>query len=152
MKITLFAVGRMKRGPLLDLVSTYTQRSEWPITIKEIEGKPGLSGPSLVIDEGEKLLSALPDGITLLGLDEKGEQLSSTEFAKLIESLQVGGHSHLGFVIGGADGLSDGVRTRAHKLISFGRCTWPHMMVRPMLCEQLYRAQQILKGHPYHRE
>lgn len=152
MKITLFAVGRMKRGPFADLVSIYTQRSEWPIAIKEVEGKPGLSGPSLIADEGDKLLASMPDGVMLIGLDEKGDQLSSSEFAKLLESLQINGHSHIGFVIGGADGLSDGVRARAHKLISFGRCTWPHMMVRPMLCEQLYRAQQILKGHPYHRE
>lgn len=151
MKITLNAVGRMKKGPLLDLIQEYSKRLSWTLSITEIEAKLGLSGDVLKQAEGEVLLKAVPDGEYVIALDERGQELSSQGFSNLLEDIQ---HHHGGtvhFIIGGADGLSDQVRERAQRLVSFGKTTWPHMMVRVMLLEQLYRAQQIQKGHPYHR-
>ncbi|MBB6254707.1 rRNA large subunit m3Psi methyltransferase RlmH [Nitrospirillum iridis] len=86
-----------------------------------------------------------------MALDERGKALPSEAFARQVGAWRDGGVADLAFVIGGADGLAEEVRRRASLLIAFGPMTWPHMMVRGMLAEQLYRAQQILAGHPYHR-
>ena len=85
-------------------------------------------------------------------MDEKGKTLSSIEFSKHIEKIQLDSTNGIQFIIGGADGLDDEIRDQARLIMSFGRQTWPHMMARVMLLEQIYRAQQILAGHPYHRE
>jgi len=101
--------------------------------------------------EGELLFQAIETDSVVIGLDERGTSLSSTEFAQILEGYRNEGIKSLTFVIGGADGLSDAVRARSQRLISFGRMTWPHLLVRGMVVEQIYRAQQILIGHPYHR-
>jgi 23S rRNA (pseudouridine1915-N3)-methyltransferase len=85
-------------------------------------------------------------------MDERGKSLPSLKFADKIRDLQNQGRSHIQFIIGGADGLGDDIRKRADLLLSFGAQTWPHMLARVMLLEQIYRCQQILSGHPYHRE
>ena len=102
--------------------------------------------------EGELLLKAIPQSAIIIALDERGEKLRSTNFANKVSAWQDQGVVNLVFLIGGADGYDEKIKSRAHYLISFGDMTWPHMMVRAMLCEQLYRASAILSGHPYHKD
>jgi len=101
-------------------------------------------------EECQNILKKLDRALPLIALDEKGKSFSSIEFSKKIEQLSLSGTIQI--VIGGADGLSQDIRDQADIITNFGRLTWPHMMVRVMLVEQLYRAQQILANHPYHRE
>ncbi len=101
--------------------------------------------------EASLLLGAVPEGATVVALDERGKAISSETLAKKIGAWQSQGQSNFAFLIGGADGLDDSVRDRADLLLPFGTVTWPHLLVRAMLAEQLYRAESILAGHPYHR-
>jgi 23S rRNA (pseudouridine1915-N3)-methyltransferase len=152
MNITIIAVGRMKKSPENDLISTYIKRCPWNIKITEVEEKRPLKGLERMDREGDLLLGAIPDGSTVIALDERGKEMRSTAFAKKIENWQDQGASNLVFLIGGADGFADKVKQHANGLISLGEMTWPHMMVRAMLSEQLYRASTILQGHPYHKD
>lgn len=120
----------------------YQKRLKAKFNIIELEGHSQK-------EELEKLKSKISPTSSLIVLDEKGKSFSSIEFSKKLDSLE---NSNLQIIIGGADGLDDDIRNRADLLISFGKQTWPHMMVRVMVMEQLYRAQQILANHPYHRE
>ncbi len=149
--ITIAAVGRLRRGPELELIETYRKRLSWAVTIREVEEKRPLSTAERRAREGERLLDALPAGALVVVLDERGRQFSSEEFADQLRKWQESGHRSLGFVIGGADGLDRAVTDRATILLALGAMTWPHMMARCMLVEQLYRAQQIQAGHPYHK-
>lgn len=151
MRITIAAVGRAKAGPARDLYDLYAARLAWPLTLQEVEERRPLKGAALQDREAELLLGALPKDALVLALDEKGKNLSSADFAALLGRYRDQGTSNLAFVIGGADGLSATVRSRANRLIAFGAATWPHLLVRGLLVEQLYRAQTILAGHPYHR-
>lgn len=152
MRITVCAVGRLKKGPWRALVDEYVKRLNWSVTVVEVEAKAGLSGTALKDEEGQLLLKSIPEDSYIITLDEKGRESTSRELSQKIEHIQHHGGGKICFVIGGADGLSDVVKSRVNQSISFGRTTWPHMMVRVMLLEQVYRAQQILNGHPYHRE
>ena len=148
MRIRLIAVGRMRRGVERDFFEHYRQRLRWAIELREIDDrKTGGSKER----EGEAILGAVPDGAPLVALDEGGRDLASSDLAKRIGAWRDTGVSDLAFAIGGADGLSEQVRRTADLLLAFGSATWPHLMVRGMLAEQLYRSQQILAGHPYHR-
>lgn len=102
--------------------------------------------------EVELITAAIPDGATIVALDETGRNLTSREFAKRLSHWRDTGTNELVFIIGGADGLTDEIRNKATLVMSFGKSTWPHLLVRGMLAEQLYRAQQIHAGHPYHRD
>ena len=102
--------------------------------------------------EGELILAALPPGARLVALDEHGGAWSSRVFAERLAQWRDQGTATLAFAIGGADGLDRTVIDRADAVLSLGPMTWPHLLVRGMLLEQLYRAQQILAGHPYHRD
>ena len=97
------------------------------------------------------LLGSIPPSTFLITLDENGENLTSEEFAACLQDIQVYHQGKLGLIIGGPNGLSKEIKDKSQKSIAFGHMTWPHLFVRVMLVEQLYRAQQILKGHPYHR-
>lgn len=152
MNITVIAVGRVKKSPENEIISTYLSRCPWNINIIEVEEKRPIKGNERMSREGELLLNAVPKGATVIALDERGRQMRSTEFAKKIETWQDRGISNLVFLIGGADGYDEKVKARADALISFGSMTWPHMLVRSMLCEQLYRAFTILNNHPYHKD
>lgn len=101
--------------------------------------------------EGEALLAAIPGGARIVALDERGRSESSEALANRLGRWRDDGVRTAGFIIGGADGLDESVRKKADLVLSFGALTWPHMLVRAMLAEQLYRAQSILAGHPYHR-
>ncbi|MFM2045049.1 MAG: hypothetical protein RLY86_3625 [Pseudomonadota bacterium] len=151
MRLWLAAVGRAKPGPARDLFEEYRTRLTWPLSLKEVETRKRVEGAELKRLEAELLLAAVPDGATLIALDERGKALPSPDFAARIGAWRDQGVQDLAFIIGGADGLAEEVRQRAHLLLAFGPMTWPHMMVRGMLAEQIYRAQQILAGHPYHR-
>jgi 23S rRNA (pseudouridine1915-N3)-methyltransferase len=148
MRVTIAAVGRAKPGPLKDLFETYVRRIVWPVALREVEARRPGAGPA---DEAPLLLAAVPPGAAVVVLDERGRDLPSAELAQRLGAWRDGGRGDLAFLIGGADGHDESVRGRADLLVAFGRATWPHMLVRVMLAEQIYRAQTILTGHPYHR-
>jgi len=101
--------------------------------------------------DSKNLSRALPSGAVVIALDERGDNLSSAQFAERLRGWRDSGAADVAFVIGGADGLPADVRKSAKLVLSFGRVTWPHLLMRALLVEQIYRAQQILDGHPYHR-
>lgn len=151
MRVHVVAVGRAKRGPEKALFDAYSERIRWPFQLHEVEEKRPLSGPELKAREADLLLAAVPDGAVVVALDERGKALGSEELAGRVGQWRDEGRGDLVFVVGGADGLDERVRARADLLLCFGKLTWPHMLVRGMLAEQVYRCQQILAGHPYHR-
>jgi 23S rRNA (pseudouridine1915-N3)-methyltransferase len=151
MRILIAAVGKAKAGPEQDLFRQYCRRLAPPPLLKEVEEKRPLSGPQLKAREAELLLAAIPDGARVVALDERGRDLGSVEFAERMRDWRDTGAQDVAFLIGGADGHGDAVRDRADLLLSLGRMTWPHMLVRALLAEQLWRAHSILAGHPYHR-
>lgn len=151
MKLWVAAVGRARPGPARALFDEYAGRLTWPLTVREIEVRKRLDPDSQRRHEAALLLAAIPANAIVVGLDEHGVQLSSAAFASRLEKWRDTGVSDVAFLIGGADGHGDGVRERADLLLALGPMTWPHLLVRGLLAEQLYRAQQILAGHPYHR-
>ncbi|MEL0107322.1 MAG: 23S rRNA (pseudouridine(1915)-N(3))-methyltransferase RlmH [Rhodospirillaceae bacterium] len=156
MRITLVAVGRFgasrgKVGAEKALFENYTRRMSNSIVLKEIEEKKSLTPEKLKQAEGKKLLSAVPSGAVIVALDSRGKELSSVELADKLSGWRDEGIRDVNFVIGGAEGLDQNVTNAAHLVLSLGPMTWPHLLVRVMLVEQLYRAQCILSGHPYHR-
>ncbi len=151
MRVLIAAIGRQKPGPLKDLERLYAERVKWPLAFREVEERRPLPSPELKEREATLLLAAVPAGATVIALDERGVSLSSAAFAECLAQWRDRGIADLAFLIGGADGLSETVRQRADLILQLGTMTWPHLLVRGMLLEQLYRAQQILAGHPYHR-
>ena len=123
-----------------------------PPAIVEVDERRSLPPVQLKAREGELILGALPAGVPLVALDERGVQWSSRILAERIAAWRDRGSPELAFAVGGADGLHSTVLDRADVTLSLGSMTWPHLLVRGMLLEQLYRAQQILAGHPYHRD
>ena len=151
MKIWLAAVGRARAGAARDLYEEYVRRMTWPLALKEVEVKKRAPPGELKRLEADLLLAAIPNAAMIVALDERGTALSSERFAERLGSWRDGGVSDVAFLIGGADGHGEAVGQRADLMLALGPMTWPHLMVRAMLAEQLYRAQQILAGHPYHR-
>lgn len=153
MRITIIAFGKAGRGPEQQMIDDYLRRLPWQSEIKEFEIKKAAKTAELRKDqEAEKILSAIPHGASVIVLDERGKDLSSRQLAEKIDNWQVMGSSNLAIIIGGADGLNETIRKRADLLLAFGSLTWPHMLVRAMLSEQIYRAWSILHSHPYHRD
>ncbi|MGO1120443.1 23S rRNA (pseudouridine(1915)-N(3))-methyltransferase RlmH [Rhodovibrionaceae bacterium A322] len=157
MHLHLIAIGRAKAGPLRDLYDLYAGRLGsasllGPLTLREVEEKKALKGPELKSREADLLLAAVPQGARLIALDERGKELDSPQLAQKLGSWRDEGIRETAVIIGGADGLDPRVRQRADLVLAMGRLTWPHMLVRAMIAEQLYRAASILSGHPYHRE
>jgi len=151
MRLHIVAVGKLKAGPHAALARHYAERLAWPLAIREVEEKRPLPAAELKEREAALLLAAAPAGAVLVALDERGRSLTSAAFAQKLAQWRDSGASDLAFLIGGADGLAEAVRQKARLVLSLGAMTWPHLLVRGMLLEQLYRAQQILAGHPYHR-
>ncbi len=151
LKIDIICVARIKKGPYLELIENYTKRLKWDLTIHEVESKQ-TNAKKCQSEEAEKILKHISPSAIIVALDERGDGLKSLDFAKTIQNFTNNGESHIQFIIGGADGLTDEIRDKASFLLSFGQQTWPHLLARVMLLEQIYRAQQILAGHPYHRE
>lgn len=151
MKILIAAVGKLKQGPELEIFSSYKKRIPWEVEVKEVEEKRNLSDEELKVSEGKLLTNATPSSYKKIVLDERGKILDSREFAKKISSWQNDGYSDFAFLIGGANGHADSVRKSSDLTLSLGNMTWPHMLTRVMLIEQLYRANTILNNHPYHK-
>jgi len=139
MRLHIVARGKIGRSPEADIVNRYVKRIAWDVKISELPDQGGKS-PKL-------------DGLTkVIAMDEKGESWTSKKFADLLSTWRDDGAREARFLIGAADGLSTDERASADHFFSFGKATWPHMMARAMLAEQLFRATSILAGHPYHRE
>jgi len=151
-RLTLIAVGRAKKGPEQELFASYQKRLRPSLELIEVEEKRRLSDSELMAREADLILAKIPDGAYIVALDERGKPMTSRAFADFLTHEQDTGTRDMIFVIGGANGLAQDVRDRASKLLGFGPQTWPHMLVRGMLAEQLYRAQSIQAGHPYHRD
>lgn len=155
MRLHICAVGRLRSGPEKALVDDYLTRCGrtgralglGPATVTEIDDRKA-DGKAA---EGEALLRALPDGAVLCALDERGVTMTSPDFAARLGRWRDDGAQNAAFAIGGADGLDRAVLDRADLVLSFGAMVWPHLLVRVMLAEQLYRAAGILAGTPYHR-
>lgn len=151
MRLCLLAVGRARRGPERELYDRYAARLVWPLTLKEVETRTALPPARQRAREAGLLLAAAPKGAKLVALDRAGELLTSEAFALRLGAWRDQGVAEIAFLIGGAEGLDERVRRNADLDLALGRVTWPHLLVRGLLLEQLYRAQQILSGHPYHR-
>jgi 23S rRNA (pseudouridine1915-N3)-methyltransferase len=147
MKLLISAIGKSKASSLeQQLFNDYAKRLPWKLECKEFDVRPANKEK-----EGEKLLEASKSYNRLICLDESGKSLSSHEFSAQLQQWQQQGHSSFAFVIGGADGLDAKLLKKSNLIWSFGRVTWPHMLVRGLLAEQLYRAYTLQTGHPYHR-
>jgi len=152
LRLLVCAIGRARKDPARALFEQYSRRLGWPLELKEFEERRKLPREQLRARECAMLLAAVPADAAVVALDESGQALSSRALAARIGRWRDDGRGCIAFLVGGADGLDDAVRARADLVLSFGKATWPHMLARAMLAEQLYRAQQILAGHPYHRD
>lgn len=139
MLLHIVARGKIGRSPEADLVDRYVKRITWKTKLTELP------------DRGGKV-PELPAGSVSIVLDERGQAMSSVALASRIEAWRDDGKREARFLIGAADGHDDALRDEADLLLSFGPATWPHLLVRAMLAEQLFRATSILANHPYHRE
>jgi 23S rRNA (pseudouridine1915-N3)-methyltransferase len=135
----IVARGKIGRSPEAELVERYAKRISWPTKITELP------------DRGGSVAPVVANSVTIV-LDERGQSLTSLQLAKKLEAWRDGGKREARFLIGAADGHADAEREAADLLLSFGSATWPHLLVRAMLAEQLFRATSILANHPYHRE
>ncbi len=151
MRVVVLAVGRLKVGPLSSLFDDYLRRLPWRVELIEVEERRPSSAEERRRREGELLSAKLPEKAVLVALDATGKALSSEAFAAQLRRWQEAEGRPLVFAIGGADGFDPGFRAKADLTLSLGAMTWPHLLVRVMLAEQLYRASTILSGHPYHR-
>ncbi|MFT4620626.1 MAG: 23S rRNA (pseudouridine1915-N3)-methyltransferase [Sulfitobacter sp.] len=156
MKLTLCVVGRLRAGPEKELIDDYLTRFDrtgralglGPVRVVEVEDRKGGG----MAAEAALLRKAIPSGAAIIVLDERGKVMPSPKFAARLADFRDAGRSEVALVIGGADGIDPSLRTQADLALSFGAMVWPHMLVRVMLAEQLYRAVSILAGSPYHRE
>lgn len=159
MKLIISAIGRQKAGPETDLVARYQDRA------LKAGRNLGLNGPDILeftesrarntaerkAQEAEQTLSALPTGTFIVALDEHGKNMSSEDFAKLIDRERNQGTPAMAFCLGGPDGHGQQLLGASHAKLALGAMTWPHQIARILLSEQIYRAMTILSGHPYHR-
>ena len=146
MKVTILAIGKCKpKSPEAQIIEEYVKRSSWHIQIKEKDH-------ATQAEEADFLQSRIPAGAKVIVLDERGENMKSLELAEKIKNWQIEGCSEVCFLIGGADGHLQSTRDKADLVLSFGKLTLPHMLMRAVLSEQIYRLQKIIEGHPYHRE
>jgi len=155
MRVHLCVVGRLRAGPEKTLIDDYLTRFDrsgralglGPARVVEVEDKKNAG----MAAEAALLRKALPKGAVICTLDERGKVLSSPDFSQKIAGWRDTGRQDLALIIGGADGIDPSLRAEADFSISFGKMVWPHMLVRVMLAEQIYRAVTILGSSPYHR-
>jgi 23S rRNA (pseudouridine1915-N3)-methyltransferase len=151
MKVSIIAVGKLGQDPENVILQRYIKRIPWQVSLQEVAEKRPVKGQERCAREAELLRGKLPKGAFLVALDEKGREYTSEALAAAIDGWRNRGVNNLAFMIGGAGGLDSRLRDSADIVMSLGRMTWPHALVRAMLAEQLYRASAILDGHPYHR-
>lgn len=151
-RIQIIGIGKTKSGPEQELFSQYQKRLVWPVTLVELELKKSIEDRNKrLAAEAELLTAQCPSHAVRIVLDERGDNPSSVEFSQWFQQFADQGRRDVAFFIGGPDGHDAKLRQSADKCMSFGKMTWPHLMVRVLLIEQIYRAQTILSGHPYHR-
>jgi 23S rRNA (pseudouridine1915-N3)-methyltransferase len=148
--LRVIAIGRARDTPEAALFERYAARLRPPLGLTELPDAKGARA-EIKRREGEALLAALPQDAFAVALDRTGRQVDSAAFAALLERWLASGRP-VCFLLGGAEGLDAPVLRRAEHILSFGAMTWPHLLARAMLAEQLYRAFTILSGHPYHRQ
>lgn len=147
MRFTLLAVGTMKDPAIKSLFQTYRERlGRWSLDVVELPTADNAAENAAIL----KKLDALTGDVIVC--DERGETLSTRQLAQFVDNRMNTGTSRLTVVVGGAEGLNDAIRARGQLVLSLGRLTWPHMLVRVLLAEQIYRCQQVLAGHPYHKD
>jgi 23S rRNA (pseudouridine1915-N3)-methyltransferase len=159
MRILVISIGRLKQGPERELAERYRERFEdigrklgfRGLEVHEIPESRARDAATRIAEEASAISAAIPAKSTLVALDERGDNIDSSAFARHLGRWRDEQIASTIFVIGGADGLSPDLRRMAKLRVAFGSATWPHQMVRVMLLEQIYRAATILAGHPYHR-
>jgi 23S rRNA (pseudouridine1915-N3)-methyltransferase len=159
MHLVVTSIGRLKQGPERELADRYRERFDdigrklgfRGLEIHEIPESRARDAAARMIEEANAISAAIPAKSVLVALDERGDNIDSSAFARHLGRWRDEAVANTIFVIGGADGLSPDLRRKAKLSIAFGSATWPHQMVRVMLLEQIYRAATILAGHPYHR-
>lgn len=159
MRLVIAAVGRLKQGPERELAERYAKRATetgralgWrPVEVVELRESRAQETDKRKLEESIALANVIPEGSTVIVLEERGESLDSASLAAKLRDWGDAGQPAVSFLIGGPDGLAASLHDRAGLHLAFGAATWPHQMVRIMLLEQIYRAATILSGHPYHR-
>jgi 23S rRNA (pseudouridine1915-N3)-methyltransferase len=151
MRTLILAIGKA-RGAEAEGAAEYIKRLGTSVVVSEFAASKSLPAAETQKAEAQLLIKAIPPKSFVVLCDERGKDMTSREFAAKLSAWQDRGLSDLVFIIGGADGVTDDVRAKANFTLGFGRLTWPHRLVRVMLLEQIYRARQIIAGHPYHRD
>jgi len=159
MRLLILAVGQGRATPEGDLADDYLGKARafgrrlgfTDVTLEEIAVSKRKETSARIAEEGEKLAARIPQGAHVILLDARGKGMTSEAFAEMLGAMRDAGARDLAFLVGGPDGLDPGSRVKAGRSLAFGTQTWPHLLVRSMLCEQVYRALTILGGHPYHR-
>jgi 23S rRNA (pseudouridine1915-N3)-methyltransferase len=159
MRLVVISIGRLKQGPERELAERYRERFDdigrklgfRGLEIHEIPESRARDAATRISEEAAAISAAIPERSVLVALDERGDNIDSSAFARHLGRWRDDSVANTIFVIGGADGLSPDLRRKATLRVAFGAATWPHQMVRVMLLEQVYRAATILAGHPYHR-
>jgi Uncharacterized conserved protein len=151
-KYQILSIGKAKAGPQQALFSFYQTRLNPAIELLEFELKNTSLSPVRKVKEAEVLQAHIPEYSFVIALDETGKSFSSTQFAAKLQDIKLNSYKAVCFIIGGADGLDPGLLKRADLVLCLGQMTWPHMLVRGLIAEQIYRAECILSGHPYHRD
>ena len=145
MKVTLGVIGKCKaNSPEGEIIKRYEERMKWSLSIKEKDN-------SNQIDEAKFLKSCIGNGAKVVALDERGKNMTSPELAQIVEGWMNNGCSEICFLIGGADGHLEETRKSADLVLSFGKLTLPHILMRAVLAEQIYRIETIINHHPYHK-
>lgn len=153
MRITIAAIGKLAASSQeYSILNQFLKRLPWKVEFREMQVKKNLPSSQLKAMETDLLLGSIPKDAKIIVLDERGKTLTSPEFANILQNWQDSGSRDVAFLIGGAAGHDAKIYDKAHLTLSLGKMTWPHMLVRVMLSEQLYRAYTINTGHPYHKE
>ena len=152
MRITILAVGKIRNSIFNQLYELYVKRLRWEILLYEIESHNKKSWHEQQKDESIRLIALIPNNSCVITLDERGKLLSSRELASWVEEKIEEGTKDICLIIGGPNGLDPNILLKSNLILALGRATWPHLMVRGMIAEQIYRVQQILSGHPYHKD
>lgn len=159
MRLIIAAIGRMKSGPEQDLIKRYIDRLTkggkaigiTSVDVVELPESRGATQDQRKREEANALLERLSDA-EIIAFDERGKSPDSRSFANMLQQSLDGGTATVAFVIGGPDGLDPLIREKARLIVSFGKLTMPHQIVRVLVAEQIYRATTILTNHPYHRD
>jgi len=154
MKISILSIGKFNNSCYQELFELYKKRSRWNIILKEFDVKniKNFEINKIKEEEGNLLLNSIKSPTKLIALDEKGQKFSSISFAKTIEKIIVEGNSDITFLIGGPNGLSENLIKKSNLVLSLSLMTFPHLMARIILIEQIYRAESIINNHPYHKD